>query len=127
MNMTIIEAMNRLKYTLLTLFLTAATLFAGCNDDKIPDDVIGEEKMTEFMQDAYLLEGYFAVETEHMYDTLHPEMIASYDSLFTSYAISREEFEHSLEWYTRHPAVLQRVHDSILARFDRQLTISPSE
>lgn len=82
---------------------------------------MGEEKMAEFLQEAYLLEGFYGIETSFQYDTLYPEMLASYDSLLASYSLTREDFERSIDWYTRHPQIYQRIHDSVLARFDRQL------
>ena len=48
-------------------------------------------------------------------------MLASYDSLLASYSLTREDFERSIDWYTRHPQIYQRIHDTVLARFDRQL------
>jgi len=93
----------------------------GCKGDQIPEDVMSEDVMADFLQQAYLLESFYAVETNYQYDTLHPQILASYDSLLSSFGITRDDFEHSVEWYTRHAEIYERIHDTVLARIDRQL------
>ena len=118
---TTLYSMNQLRYTLLAALFAVAVFASGCRSDQQPSDVMGEEKMAEFLQEAYLLEGFYGIETSFQYDTLYPEMLASYDSLLASYSLTREDFERSIDWYTRHPQIYQRIHDTVLARFDRQL------
>lgn len=127
MNMSTFELMNRLRYTALTFILLATVCLSACRPKSVPPDVMDEQRMASFMQEAYLIEGYFAVETGFMYDTLRPEMIAAYDSLLSANGITREEFEHSMDWYTHHPEFFKRVHDTVLARFDRELAAQPDE
>lgn len=45
-------------------------------------------------------------------------MVASYDSLFSTFNITREAFEHSVGWYCRHPDIYGRIHDTVLSRLD---------
>ena len=113
--------MNRCRTITLTILLAAMGGLLSCKSDKIPPDVMDEEKMATFLQEAYLLEGFYGIETDFHYDSLHPEMLASYDSLLSSYSLSREDFERSVDWYVHHPEIYERVHDTILARIDRQL------
>jgi len=119
--------MNKLRYTPLALLFAAVLLLSACRSDKVPADVMDEQKMASFLQEAYLLEGFYAVETGFHYDTLQPEMIASYDSLLVSYGLSRDDFERSVDWYTHHPNIYQRIHDSVLARFDRQIAAAAGQ
>ena len=46
------------------------------------------------------------------------QMLASYDSLLAHYGITRDDFERSISWYSKHPEIYERVHDSVLARID---------
>ena len=108
--------MNRLRKTALTLSVAALALLGACRDDKVPSDVMDEEQMASFMQDAYLLEGYYAVSTGFMYDTMNAEMIASYDSLLAQYGITREVFDTTVSWYAHHPDIFARVQDSVMVR-----------
>ena len=94
---------------------------AGCSHNPVPADVMQEAVMVDFLEQAYLIEGFYAIETGFHYDTLHPEMILSYDSLLASYDITRDDFERSVNWYSMHPDIYERVHDSVLARIDAAL------
>ena len=113
--------MKTLRYFSLSIVLTLSLSIAGCSHDNIPPDVIGESVMADFLQHAYILEGFYAVETNFQYDTLHPEMLASYDSLLASYDITREDFERSVGWYVRHPDIYKRIHDTVVARIDAEM------
>ena len=114
--------MNTIKYTTISVLLMLCVAVAGCSHEaKPPRDVMSEATMVDFLEQAYLLEGFYAVETGYQYDTLHPEMLASYDSLLASYSITRDDFEHSVNWYSQHSDIYERVHDSVLARIDRSM------
>lgn len=93
----------------------------GCSQERVPSGVMDESTMAAFLKEAYLLEGFYAVETGFQYDTLHPEMVASYDTLLASFGLTRDDFERSVDWYIRHPELYEQVHDSVLARLDRDL------
>ncbi len=111
--------MNTIRHTTLSVLLMLCVVVAGCSHEATPPaDVFSETTMVDFLEQAYLLEGFYAIETGYQYDTLHPEMLASYDSLLASYDITRDDFERSVRWYGDHPDIYERVHDSVLARID---------
>ena len=112
-------AMKRIVYIAVPVLLLLAGVLSSCRSDKVPEDVMGEERMASFLQEAYLIEGFYAVESNFHYDTLQPEMLGAYDTLLAHYDLTREDFEHSVDWYTAHPKVYQRVHDTVLARIER--------
>lgn len=120
MKVTNTDAMKKYGFVLLPVALLLCGVLSSCNSDEVPPDVMSEERMASFLQEAYLIEGFYAVETGFHYDTLQPEMIGTYDSLLSRYGLNRETFEHSVDWYTAHPEVYQRVHDTVLARFERE-------
>lgn len=93
-------------------------LLQGCGKIIVPSDVMNEKTMVSFLKDAYTLEGFYAIETSFHYDSLYPQMRASYDSLLASYDISREDFERSIDWYSHHPEVFEKVHQSVIAEID---------
>lgn len=105
-------------WSLSVLLLVGATVLSGCNDDRIPSDVMDEAAMTAFFKDAYTLEGFYAVETGFRYDTLYPDMAASYDSLFARHHITAEDFERSVNWYVRHGERYERIHKEVIRYFD---------
>lgn len=97
-------------------------LCVSCHKKDVPTYVIPEQKMSEILQDAYLLEGFYAIETQFHYDTLGAEMMASVDSLFAKHEISQHDFDTSIAWYIHHPDIYKRVHDSVIARLDREMS-----
>ena len=115
--------------TVVSVFLLAVVpFFSSCGSEPLPKPpVLEEARFVDFLADAYLLEGFYALESHYRFDTLQPEMIASYDTLLSTYGITREYFEHSMEWYSRHPEIFQRVHDTVLARFDREIAATPTQ
>ena len=119
--------MNNLKYIALSVTLLLYAVLSGCSRNAVPDDVMSETAMVDFLEQAYLLEGFYAIETNFRYDTLHPEMLASYDSLLASCNITRDDFERSIHWYSRHIDIYTRVHDSVLARIDSAMVLSVAE
>ena len=116
-----LSPMDKIRYTTLSIVLLFSAVVAGCSRNPVPSDIMSEDVMVSFLEQAYLLEGFYAVETGYQYDTLHPEMLASYDSLLSSYSITRDDFERSVNWYSRHSDIYERVHDSVLARIDRTM------
>ena len=115
--------MNTIRHITFSAFLLLCIGVAGCSHEaKPPADVMQEEAMVDFLEQAYFLEGFYAIETGFQYDSLHPEMLASYDSLLASSGITRDDFERSVAWYGTHPDIYVRVHDSVLARIDAALT-----
>ncbi len=108
-------------HTLLFTSLAALSLLCSCTTEAIPDDVIDEETMASFLQEAYTIEGFYAVETEFLYDTLQPQMEASYDSLLAERGLTREDFNRSVRWYCSHPEINLRIHDTVVARLDTLL------
>ena len=123
--------LNLSKYLTFSAVLLLCLTSVGCSQERVPGDVMDEPTMAAFLKEAYLLEGFYAVETGFQYDTLHPEMVASYDTLLVSFGLTRDDFERSVDWYIRHPELYERIHDSVLARIDRELAaekeVEPSE
>ena len=122
---------NLSKYLTFSAVLLLCLTSVRCSQERVPSGVMDEPTMAAFLKEAYLLEGFYAVETGFQYDTLHPEMVASYDTLLASFGLTRDDFERSVEWYIRHPELYERIHDSVLARIDRELAaekeVEPSE
>jgi hypothetical protein len=103
------------------LLLTAVAILAltGCrHTDARPADVLDEEQMTAFLADAYLLEGFYAIETQYRYDAVSTEMLQRYDSLLAVYGFTREQLEHSFDYYSQHLDAYAAIHDSVVARLE---------
>lgn len=113
--------MKKFGYIALSIACTLCAVFAGCKEDPIPADVMDESAMIAFLKDAYMLEGFYAVETHFQYDTLQADMVQAYDSLFAQHDITRDDFERSVRWYTEHTERYERIHKDVVAQLDAEM------
>lgn len=109
------------KKVILPLLLTAVLLTAGCKSKNLPEGVLDHDQMVSFLYEAYLLEGYFAVETNYVYDSLSPEMAAGYDAIMASQNITREQVEASMEYYSRNLTAYNAINRDVLALFEKEV------
>lgn len=98
--------------------LALVLICSACRHDGLPEGVLDAPAMTEFLADAYLLEGFYAIETQYRYDRLTDEVIRYYDSILERHGITREQVERSLDYYTAHPDAYQAIHDSVVVRLE---------
>lgn len=94
-------------------------LFAACRHEGQSAEVLDQERMTAFLCDAYLLEGYNAVETHYRFDSVSVESLRGYDSILDLHGLTREQVEQSLDYYTAHLDLYQAINDSVVARLER--------
>lgn len=94
-------------------------LLASCRSGQRPAEVLAPEAMASLLADAYMLEGFYAVETGYRYDTMLPEVLAAYDDILSRHHTTRGAVELSLEYYSTHPDQYKPVQDSVLALLDR--------
>ncbi len=105
--------------------LITLLLLAGCRQEGLPEGVASEERMVDFLTEAYQLEGYYAVETRYRYDVLPEGVAQRYDSLLDAQGLTREEAERSLDYYSQHLDAYQRIHDSVVARLEAEFQSVP--
>lgn len=105
--------MKKLFLCLLALLLTSA-----CVDQSAPKDVMDEASMTQFLTEAYLLEGYYAIECGYDFEQMEPQIAKSYDHLLSKYGLSRGDFEKSISYYLEHDDVYNRILDSVVSHLN---------
>ena len=110
-----LSAMKKIVLLLLPLLLLTA-----CRNEKRPADVMSHEQMVAFLTDAYLLEGFYAIETQYRYDALTPEVLHSYDSILDVHGLTREDVERSLDYYTDHLDDYQIIHEQVVASLEER-------
>ena len=102
--------------------LLAVVLLTACHRNRLPKDVMPQERMVEFLADAYLLEGFYAIETQYRYDLFPEEVLQRYDSILAVHNLTREEVEHSFDYYSKHLDAYQAIQDSVISRIEGQGT-----
>ena len=107
--------MKKLALPLFCLFLLAAT---ACRHEQRPTDVLDAETMTNFLSDLYLVEGYYAVESQYRFDAASPEVLSTCNSLLEKNHITRESVEKSFDYYSRHPEEYEAIMKEVSARIE---------
>ena len=103
------------------VFLLPLLLFAtACHSDRRPADVLDHQQMVSFLADAYLLEGFYAVETQYRYDVLSTGTLQSYDSILDVHGTTREGVEHSFDYYSRHLEEYEAIHKEVVALLEAE-------
>lgn len=96
-----------------TLLLTVA-----CRHDVRPADVMDHDAMVGFLTDAYVVEGFYAIETQFRYDEPSPESVHLYDSILTLHGVTREEVERSLDYYSTHLEEYRVINEDVKVRLE---------
>ena len=102
----------------LFLLLVSLLVLVACHHDTLPEGVLSEDLMTDFLTEAYIVAGNFAIETQYRYDVLYASTLRSYDSILDRHGITREQVERSFDYYSQHLDAYQSIHDSVVARLE---------
>ena len=86
--------------------------------DKRPEVFLGEKQMIDIITDSYLIEAQLNRIKSSGTDVSELQTVY-YDEMFEHYGITDSIFEQNMRYYTRQPAVLQRIMDSVTDRFAR--------
>jgi len=108
--------MKKAPALLLCLLLLAAT---ACKHSQRQSDVLDDQTMIGFLTDLYLVEGYYAVETQYRYDSSSPEITEACDAILEKYNITRESVEKSLDYYSQHPDEYKPIETEVASRLER--------
>ena len=106
-----------MKKTLL-LPLVALFLVTACRQPELPEGIMTESQMVDFLQEAYLLEGFYAIETQYRYEALTTDALRRYDSLLDAQGLTRDDVERSFDYYSSHPDLFQVIQDTVVARLE---------
>lgn len=99
------------------LLLGVLLALSSCGDgDKRPKVFIDEPQMIDVLTDAYLLEARLNLIKSAGGDVSERQVVF-YNQLFEHYGINDTIFEENMAYYTRHPAILERMMDSVTNRF----------
>lgn len=92
-------------------------VLVSCTDrEKRPKVFLDEPRMIDVLTDAYLIEAQLNIQKTSGMDVTELQK-SYYEQLFGHYGITDSIFEQNLAYYTRQPAVLERIMDSVTNRF----------
>lgn len=111
-----------MKKSILFLISIVLLITAGCgqkNKEEIPADVIPREQMIDVMVDAWFMESVIH-NTIKEYERLEPISVSMYKEFFEEHGITKEQFEHSIEYYMRDDESSQEFVQACSQRFDER-------
>lgn len=110
-----------MKYRIVLPIAAAALLLGACHHkEKLPEGIMDTAEMIDFMTEAYILEGYYAIESNHNYDTVSPEALRAYDEMLRKHGLSRAEADSSFAYYAERPELFAKINDAVLARLEHE-------
>lgn len=105
---------------ILFLVLSSFLMLSACGRGHKAADVMDHDRMVDFLADAYLLEGFYAVETQYRYDVLPGHVLISYDSILAVHGLTRAAVEHSIDYYSHHLDEYEAIHNEVVARLEAE-------
>ena len=106
--------------TATTLLLACLLLLGACHRNGEHGDILSHEQMVDFLAEAYLIEGFYVVESSYDYKALSPESLGAYNSLLDRLGVTREQIEQSIDYYSLHPEEMSEMHDEAIARIEAE-------
>lgn len=99
------------------LLLGVLLALSSCGDgDKRPKVFLDEPQMIDVLADAYLIEAQLNLMKSEGKEVSELQK-TYYGQMFEHYGINDTIFEDNMAYYTRHPAILERMMDSVTNRF----------
>ncbi len=108
--------MRRIHCVLLALLLSVGCGACGNKQEK-PKHLLSEQQMVDVLTDAYLIEASLNVK-KNSGEPVGSLETAYYDQLFEHYGITDTILEENMRYYTRYPAVLEGIMDSVAVRLE---------
>lgn len=110
-----------MKCSIISLGIAAFFCLLSCNNsDKIPDNVIDQEKMGIIIYDITMAEGN--IEVNSFKDTtLNKDsmLLIEMDKVLAIHKVSQKDFTDSYQFYKSHPEIFKVVTDTLFDRTQR--------
>lgn len=101
------------------MYICFLSLLAACSSAEkkidIPKNVIPPQKMTEVLRDVQLMQSH--VDQERLVDPYILDSTgAYYNAVYQKYNISKAEFDSSMSFYSKEPALLDSIYNRMFAQ-----------
>lgn len=105
---------------LLCMFLAAC----GSGADAPPPDLMRREQFKDVLLEAQLIESRTNQELVLQQQGLVPTK-DYYAELFEAKGVTREQFEHTFDFYTKRPKELKAIYEEIITEMSRRKDLPP--
>ena len=95
----------------LLLIIAAAVALASCSDN---DTVISQGKMASILRDIHISDAVLNTQryTQNTFENL--DSLYLYKDVFEKNDVTREEFVHSLQYYSKYPRRLDEIYTMVV-------------
>ena len=107
------------RLSLLGVLLMACCMVSCYHKDSLPEGVIDDSTMVEILTQAYMIEGFYAIESGFRYANMSKETDQSYQKLLDSFHVSRADFDSSICYYSRHKELDESIHQRVLENLEK--------
>ena len=73
--------------------------------------------MTEVLVDVHILEAATGLNVIQQNDTTHKDTNMFYN-VFENNQVSKKQYDESMDYYMKHPDLLNQIYDSVIATLD---------
>lgn len=94
------------------LFFSVLIFLAACRGNKIPDDVIAQDRMTNLLTDIHIVDGSM-YNVMQMPDSLYKYGTDKYQTVFRKYHTDSVQFKKSFQYYASNPEKMQAIYEQI--------------
>lgn len=105
------------------LLIPVLMIFCACtHNDRVPDDIIGREKMEGILWDMIQADRFstqFLAKDSAKLD-VKKETFILYDKVFQVNKVSKDEFVKSYKYYLSRPDITKVIFDSLASRANRR-------
>ncbi|GAB3935255.1 DUF4296 domain-containing protein [Mucilaginibacter myungsuensis] len=102
------------------LFFLAMLVLASCTEgEKVPADLIDEERMTVLLANVHVIDGDL-VTTPQQGDSLFRYGMGYYVEMFRKHNTDTAKFRKSFEWYIKHPIQLNKMYDNVIKILEKK-------
>jgi len=99
---------------IIILLLSVLLLACTAPKTKTPTGILSETDFANMLQEIHLVEAAFELNKRKRKENSKNSLANSYQSIYKQYDIGNAAFSESLEYYAKHPAILEEIYSTVL-------------
>ncbi|MCC7302259.1 MAG: DUF4296 domain-containing protein [Bacteroidia bacterium] len=108
-----------MKNYLFAFILSVGLSACGPGAVQTPDSVIAEEQMIVLLVKMHKADAEKQINRLHYPDSTRADTV-NYDLLFSEAGVTRAQYDSSMAYYARVPAVLDEIYDEVIERLNKE-------
>ena len=99
-----------------------SVLLLACSSPKteIPTEILSETEFTNILKEVHLAEAAFELNKSKEILNARNNLANSYQSIYNKYDIDGSTFSNSLNYYAKHPEILEKIYSTVLEQLTNE-------